>query len=142
MSGFVIVELPKPEFGSLESANKVCGTGHHQPWQAVCGGLNGVENVSVDGASVSPEIIEAMCRAYWNERGSFKWKNEGEQYRESIRCRMRAAVKVQHEMIATETVLAPRNAPNPVSFSKPPLPDMPNFRTDPAGCRFWNSKTP
>lgn len=42
---------------------------------------------------MNPDVIEAMCRAYWDERGSTKWKNEGEQYRESIRCRMRAAVK-------------------------------------------------
>lgn len=49
------------------------------------------------GQAVNPEIIEAMCRAYWNERGTFKWENEGEQYKEAIRQRMRAAVDAQQD---------------------------------------------
>ena len=36
---------------------------------------------------MNPDVIEAMCRAYWNERGSFKWENEGEQYKETIRAK-------------------------------------------------------
>lgn len=54
---------------------------------------------------MNPEVIEAMCRAYWNERGSAKWENEGEQYRESIRQRMRAAVRAQEEAVLLEGLL-------------------------------------
>lgn len=66
---------------------------------------------------MNPDVIEAMCRAYWDERGSTRWKNEGEQYRESIRCRMRAAVKVQSEMSAIKSVPAPVSDPNHSLFS-------------------------
>ncbi len=76
-----------------------------------------------EGEGVNPDVIEAMCRAYWDERGSTRWKNEGEQYRESIRCRMRAAVKVQTEMTATKSVLAPVSAPNHGLFPKVSLQD-------------------
>lgn len=56
------------------------------------------------GRQMNPDVIEAMCRAYWNERGSFKWENEGEQYKETIRARMRAAVRAQEAI--THTALA------------------------------------
>jgi hypothetical protein len=72
-------------------------------------------------------MIDAMCKAYWNARGSTPWERETEAQRDLIRERMRAALLAQEPylpmpvaelQIATETVSAPVNAPNHGSFSE------------------------
>ncbi len=96
-------------------------------------------------------MIDAMCKAYWNARGSTPWEKETEAQRDLIRERMRAAVAAQESYLVTvcETchgteeldqtlggdarsgivkcpdckVPAPVNAPNHGSFTKISLQD-------------------
>lgn len=62
------------------------------------------------------DVIEAMCRAYWNARGSVKWEKEPECQKALVRERMRAAVAAA-ENLQPIPVPAPVSDPNPASFS-------------------------
>lgn len=101
------------------------------------------------------DVIEAMCRAYWNERGSRTWEREDEPQREVVRARMRAAFRVIKAMeladmeqkvaettIATKSVPAPVPAPNHVTFPELSPSDNSTFAMRPIAYGDWAGKTP
>lgn len=87
------------------------------------------------------DVIEAMCRAYWNERGSRTWEREDEPQREVVRARMRAAV-VAAENLQPDPVPAPVPAPNHVTFPELSPSDNSTFAMRPIAYGDWAGKTP